>query len=314
MPPGPTAITVEIITSFDGMHVADVQCIAPDDPADSESGGGIKLKMGKAKGALRTAAMSGFKTLNTRQLRTLAVDWGLEVPRVKRVDVDTALATLLIRHSLGDACTDDVLKSALSTRAAPEEAHKEFELAKSLSTLPVGANDDDDEDEDASPEEDEIALQAWETLRLQRVAARERAVRDASHAMAECDRVETELEEAASSSAEGRHPATAAERAVPAGSGRKFNPIACKAWSAEDARKLLPPAGFSLTKDLRENRWRLHSKLVLEGQSSKSYGRNSMEDDYAALLFLLRLAWKAWCRDNGGICPHDLSGSAGAGV
>ena len=85
-PHAAAAVSVELFTSFDGVHMAEVQAIAP----KLDEGGrasGICIRMGKGKSVVKVAASQGFKSLNARQLRSLVQEWGLEVPKSKKKQI-----------------------------------------------------------------------------------------------------------------------------------------------------------------------------------------------------------------------------------
>ena len=214
--------------------------------------------------------------------------------------MEVELATLLIRHCLAEQCTEEAVKAALAHRMQVEEPNKEFRLGEGLQQRPADAESDAEAEE--GMREDDSVLIAWEAARLQRLARAEEAFGHVDVLKSHWDQFLSDH----GGVVQGAAASSSSSSSGPGAPARRFNPIECKSWSATEARKLLPPKGFTISKDLRENRWRLGSRFVLEGQCSKSYGRNSVGDDYQALHFLLRLAWRAWHRHSGEECPYNL--------
>ena len=57
---------------------------------------------------------------------------------------------------------------------------------------------------------------------------------------------------------------------------RRFNPLEVQGPSQEDATALVPP-GYAISKDLKENRWRLRSKEIQEKPKSYGTGRPTFD-------------------------------------
>ena len=67
------------------------------------------------------------------------------------------------------------------------------------------------------------------------------------------------------------------------------------------------PPGYQISKDLKENRWRvLHSS----GTKSKSYGKNTRLSDFEAMKWLLLQCWRQHKQATGESCPIDWEKTA----
>eukprot|EP00971_Amphidinium_carterae_P343296 6482960-Amphidinium_carterae.3 len=74
---------------------------------------------------------------------------------------------------------------------------------------------------------------------------------------------------------------------------RHFLPLNTVGYTAEEVKPFVP-FGSTLTKDKKENRWRLRCKhLPGSGDKSKSYGGRSGVTDFDAMRILVMAAWAA---------------------
>ena len=85
----------------------------------------------------------------------------------------------------------------------------------------------------------------------------------------------------------------------PAGGGRlrqrNFCPLKTNGYTKLQAKQFMP-WGINIHKDPKENRWRADTK----GETtSKSYGKGTGLSDYAAMVIVLREAWR-WHQKGGG--------------
>lgn len=86
---------------------------------------------------------------------------------------------------------------------------------------------------------------------------------------------------------------------------RRFVAAVVDGLSLDEGNALLP-TGYVFSKDtVRENRWRLRSKAMV-GEKSKSFGKGSRTDDWAAMCFLVQYAWRHHYRLTGEQRPFDL--------
>lgn len=86
---------------------------------------------------------------------------------------------------------------------------------------------------------------------------------------------------------------------------RAFTTLPTSGVSQAAAKKFLPP-GFGISKDGKENRWRIRGNLLEDDEKSKSYGKGTGLTDGAAMEFVISVAWRAHIRKHGGECPWQL--------
>lgn len=200
---------------------------------------------------------------------------------------EIALVKALAETILGAAATKDVVKQVLIERGQVNDAPALLKDSELLTDEMAAAlfSDGEDSDDDVRRQYRELRAQreAHDMKQKQRIAALSAPAATASGATGSA---------VASSAAQGE-----ARR-------RTFVPVVATGLSREAAAEYLP-AGFSLSKDGRENRWRLRGQL-LKGEKSKSFGPNSATDDWAAMLFVLQIAWRAYTRHSGVECPYDF--------
>eukprot|EP00971_Amphidinium_carterae_P169123 3350417-Amphidinium_carterae.1 len=271
----------------------------------TDTTGVMQLRMGVSHNLLKYCAKRGFETLNGKQLQTLATDLSVPPALEPKKETEAEVLNRMVRHVLGTDCTDIVMKQALDCRNLTLESDSAVDVQAQLGDAPLldDAAASDDEPPDAVDEE---VLDAWAQKELSKAAARERSevhphIYDKNWKEA-TDAADRRGQQSSSSSTATA--ATTAANTTPG--GRKFNPVPCKSYSAKEAKKFLPEKGFSLSKDVRENRWRLVTDYPVTEQKSKSYGKTSIEDDHDALLFVLRNAWRAYYRVHQIECPWNL--------
>eukprot|EP00971_Amphidinium_carterae_P347585 6489659-Amphidinium_carterae.1 len=96
---------------------------------------------------------------------------------------------------------------------------------------------------------------------------------------------------------------------------RQFLPLNTVGYTSEEVKPFVP-FGSTLTKDKKENRWRLRCKhLPGSGDKSKSYGGRSGTTDFDAMRILVMAAWAATTSATGVERPfefHELPPPEGA--
>eukprot|EP00971_Amphidinium_carterae_P340894 6479425-Amphidinium_carterae.1 len=249
--------------------------------------------MGMSHNMIKFCAKRGFETLNFKQLQTLANDMCMPASPDPRRETEAEILQRMLHHVLGTDSTDAVLKQALDCRNLTLDSDSAVDVQAHLGDAPLldDAAASDDEQPDALDEE---VLDAWAQKELSKAAARERSevhphIYD-KHWKESVGLAERPVQQSSSSSTAAAAASTTAANTTPG--GRKFNPVPCKSYSAKEAKQFLPEKGFALSKDVRENRWRLVTDYPVTEQKSKSYGKTSIEDDHGALLFVLRNAWR----------------------
>eukprot|EP00971_Amphidinium_carterae_P342691 6482088-Amphidinium_carterae.5 len=267
--------------------------------------GVMQLRMGMSHNLLKYSAKRGFESLNGKQLQSLAADLHIAPSPDPRTENEADVLQRMLLHVLGKDCTDDLVKHALDCRNLSLDIDAPVDVQAQLGDAPF-VDDPAASDEEPNDLVDEEVLDAWAQKELSKAAARERSEvhphiydKHWKEAGGAADR----RAQQSSSSSTAASPATTANTTP---GGRKFNPVPCKSYSAKDAKQFLPEKGFTLSKDVRENRWRLITDYPVTEQKSKSYGKTSIEDDHEALLFVLRNAWRAFYRVHQVECPWDL--------
>lgn len=90
---------------------------------------------------------------------------------------------------------------------------------------------------------------------------------------------------------------------------RKFIAREANGYSQKAAMRFLPPGAKISKDDKRENRWRIRAAYLKDfdggggGERSKSYGKASPLGDFGAMIFVLKLGWRAYLAAHGGECP-----------
>eukprot|EP00971_Amphidinium_carterae_P161756 3206590-Amphidinium_carterae.2 len=284
------------ITDASLWHEARVSCSR----IEVEGKRGMQLTRGHSRTLLRSSALRGFDTLSTKQLQQVADDLKVENRPASRTASEIDIATCVIRHALGEECTDALLKSALACRKLEDPAEQHLDIAVVVGNAP----EDPDEDTDEEGYLDDEVILAWNARRLEKAALKQNAEQDP--ALYERHWKEAQNAGRILVHTSGDHSGSAASSSSTSAPVRKFNPVPCRSFTSKEAKQYLPPQGFALHKDMKENRWRLVTDYLVDSQKSKSYGKGSIGDDHSALLFVLRNAWRAYYRVHRTECPWDL--------
>jgi hypothetical protein len=201
----------------------------------------------------------------------------------------------ILLHLFGASFNDDMLSSALRARGR-DLGDSIQEEARTWVDPDLNMPDDSPMDDLADVQEQlrviKVRRDAAQKLERDRLAAAAAIARDA--------RVD-----GAGSSGDGAPPpdalAVAPERRVRV---RRWVPAVADGLSVAEALEFAPPLA-KMTKDsIRENRWRIRAPYMNE--RSKSFGRGSGLSDWAAMTFLLRLAWRRYTEVYGVECPFQL--------
>lgn len=242
------------------------------------------------------AALRGFKGMNTAFLRRLARHVGVRLPAGVRAWCEATLVAALAGHFLGDDATDDAIKAAMEHRKGASQPDDVVKQSRVFDLQPDWVVDEEDDD----PE----LVEAYNQVKQRRAAeaAMDKQRMEALQAMRAAR---------ASAGKAGPSDPAACER-----QGRKFVPVPATGYTAEQAKVWTPPS-CSITKDTRrENRWRVRAPYLPGAhEKTKSYGRLSGTDDFAAMRFLLEYAWQQYTRLTGEECPFrfaDISPPAAA--
>eukprot|EP00971_Amphidinium_carterae_P349749 6491200-Amphidinium_carterae.1 len=236
-------------------------------------------------------AISGFKHMSCLYLKRLRKWCGLHQPCKP---AEATLVSSLLEHLCPKTFGPELVKTALQSRKV-----KGFEvLLKSANVLNLEKETVAEGflDEAETEYTDLEAIQQWEELKRQR------------------DQLDMDAETLQKFLADWMSvravPKGHSESAESSGSGsavgRKFMPLRTEGYSAEELKTWLP-VGSSMTKDCRENRWRLRCEhLPGSGDKSRSFGRRSGVTDYDAMRLLLLQAWAATTAATGVERPFDI--------
>eukprot|EP00971_Amphidinium_carterae_P351743 6492260-Amphidinium_carterae.3 len=277
-------ITFDFVRSVHSLRVTYLKLHAP----GSEGGttGAMQMTVSKDHSSLlKFAAKSGFKTLTLSRLKQLALVEKVSVPGSgERVSEKDCLSSLL-KHVHGEAYTEEVFANAWAARKGKE-------------VDPVLASDlfqSVDKEDIFDPDNFEDAEMAFEWDQLH--ANMQRVRRESNKKQSEVGKHEESTEKSAASSSAS---------AVPPKS-RKFVTYRADGYSQDEATALLPETA-RIFKDLKENRWRLSSKLLPNsGTKSKSWGKRSGISDFSAMLFVVKAAWQVHFENTGESCPWEFS-------
>eukprot|EP00971_Amphidinium_carterae_P335292 6471064-Amphidinium_carterae.4 len=304
-PDAERAIDVDAVTDIKTFRLCSVDVLVPECVDGTMQAMQLALKMrDEGTSMLKFHAADGFKSLTASQLHELAVHLKLGAPKGRPAAHETELVTLLVKEAFGRAkCTDEQVQVALNKRGLlPDE-----DLANAVKVTPEGPLDDSDNDDmEPDVDEDEEIKEAWaEKSRI--LEARKQKCMTGDEAFLKVWQSEVEKGLHKLVGAQPLHGQSASSSShAPSESvkpARKFNPLPAESLSAEEARKYLP-AGWTLHKDMKENRWRLSAKSY--GSKSRSYGKGSKLSERAALLVQLRHAWGLEAQRTGATCPWDL--------
>ena len=86
---------------------------------------------------------------------------------------------------------------------------------------------------------------------------------------------------------------------------RKFSPRRAHGYSRDAAADLVPP-GCKITKDMKENRWKISAPWMATTKS-KSWGTGTQLDDYDAMKFVILVAWSVYTEQTCEPCPHEFA-------
>eukprot|EP00971_Amphidinium_carterae_P208121 4129506-Amphidinium_carterae.1 len=101
--------------------------------------------------------------------------------------------------------------------------------------------------------------------------------------------------------------ASSSSETKPPPKSRTFVTYRADGYSQDEASALFPDTA-RIFKDLKENRWRVLSKVLPNsGTKSKSWGKRSGISDFSAMLFVLKAAWQAHYENTGEPCPWEFS-------
>eukprot|EP00971_Amphidinium_carterae_P331578 6465235-Amphidinium_carterae.1 len=238
------------------------------------------------------AAGMGFKRMTCFHLRKLRKWLGLQQACKPS---EAALVTSLLEHLCAKSYGEDLITSSLQARKV-RGSEILLQTANVLNleqaTVAQGFMNDVDDADDA----DLLALQEWEALKHQRdqidmdAASLKRFLGDWM-TLRPVHGTSSASTATASTSVEGK---------------RKFMPLQTHGFSADEVQPWLPP-GASMSKDVRENRWRLRCKhLPGSGDKSKSFGKRSGASDNDAMKLLLLQAWAATTAATGLERPFEI--------
>ena len=262
-------ITFRVVERVGDWKVAAAEPLPP--TALSASGragfhGPVILKFGKADHLVRAAAKIGFRNMPVFFLQGLLDELGVPTIAGSRPRSEVSLVEALARHALPD-CTDKDIEAAMSARhlvlaSAGQEASPLLEQKFRDEVL-------EEEDFEVAELQREYN-KAVDQLQAKRVADEHR------QKLLQCVFASRGRDASSSSSAPG------------VAKPRRFVPQVPDGYSRADAQTMCP-SGYQISKDLKENRWRvLHSS----GTKSKSYGKGTRLSDFEAMKWFLLQCWR----------------------
>jgi len=283
------------ITDLEQWRAAVVEPLVPAEGLQIEGAlnSSVALRMTEASSLLCLAAKHGFRGLTAYYLKKLFDDSKVRYKGPKPRS-EVALMTALVRHALPTA-SDDVVAKALEARQVTVPA-----AASMASPIFDPKYADLFRDEEAFESED---IKQEYVSHMETVAKQQ--ARD-EHKRAVLQEFLASGAASASSGASGSGGPAAGAVAVPGGrKPRKFNPRRAHGYSRDAAADLVPP-GCKITKDMKENRWKISAPWMATTKS-KSWGTGTQLDDYDAMKFVILVAWSVYTEQTGEPCPHEFA-------
>eukprot|EP00971_Amphidinium_carterae_P058209 1151245-Amphidinium_carterae.1 len=208
-------------------------------------------------------------------------------------NTEKALVTSLLGHLCKSSYGESFVTKSLTARKitgaeVPLKTSRVMNMPKE--TVAEAFHEDPDDDEP-----DLEAIHEWEQLKQQRESINMDAKELAAHMQEWLTLRPLSTSCSSAGTAEG----------VEKGK-RKFLPKQTSGYEPDDVKEWLP-AGATMTKDKRENRWRLRCKhLPGSGDKSKSYGGRHGLSDFDAMRLLVLSAWSAATAATGIEMPFEL--------
>eukprot|EP00971_Amphidinium_carterae_P329350 6461724-Amphidinium_carterae.2 len=255
-----------------------------------KSGFSLDIVQSKFVKVPQFAASLGFRHMTCAYLKKLRKWFDLSG---SCKHAEAALVTSLVEHVCKGSCDEELLSEAMNARKLTG-----FEvMLKSCRITDLGKDVVSEAflDEEGDDGTDLVAMQQWESLQhqkqnmhmdvktLTKYLSDWMAVRPVGH--------EPQREGAGSSAMAGT---------------RQFLPLNTVGYTPEEVKPYVP-FGSTLSKDKKENRWRLRCKhLPGSGDKSKSYGGRSGTTDFDAMRVLVMAAWAATTAATGVERPFDM--------